>query len=520
MRFYFRYLSIFLICTQYLFALSVPIGVNLEEVNDYARNFMFVDLVKSSRGFGSPEKPWNGQVKTDATGWPIEDFGIVVFTGQEKKAGKYLASFLGKADVKLVSSSGSILEKKYDPKANLTSFTIELSSYSNQLMISFTNTNGGIKELKIFQPGYPLNSKDVFNQKYLELLRPFQVIRLMDLLKTNNNLVSKWGERAQKNSVFQSTDKGVAWEYIIDLANQTKKDIWVNIPYLADDDYVTRLANLLKGNLRNEAVIYIELSNEIWNKLFKSNQQNKKSALSRRKNSNTEASNEILQKEEWQEVVIRLHEIHAIFEVVFGKDSQFSRIRPVLASQIAYPEILKEQLAYMKATYGEPKKQIYAIAGAPYFHLGKQAKKLPIISWEDMIFLLKKSIQSHVEQKFSAIENWDEKSSTVNYATLAKYYGLRFLAYEGGPDTAGANEFQTKKRLHGDKQMGILINQYLSKWYACGGDLFMYYKLSGAQSVHGSWGMYESIYEPSEKSKAVLEIAGTDWNNFKKMPCK
>lgn len=80
---------------------------------------------------------------------------------------------------------------------------------------------------------------------------------------------------------------GWPWEYIILLANEVNKDIWINIPVSASgslpypqpnceqdtSSYIYQLAMLLKsGNeftsnkgLNNNLRIYIEHSNEVWN---------------------------------------------------------------------------------------------------------------------------------------------------------------------------------------------------------------------------------------------------------------
>lgn len=43
---------------------------------------------------------------------------------------------------------------------------------------------------------------------------------------------------------------------------------WISIPHLADDDYITELANLLKDNLRPDIKVLIEYSNEVWGTLY------------------------------------------------------------------------------------------------------------------------------------------------------------------------------------------------------------------------------------------------------------
>jgi hypothetical protein len=80
----------------------------------------------------------------------------------------------------------------------------------------------------------------------------------------------------------------MAYEDIIALANETGVDVWINVPALASDDYVCRLARLFRygeqgdtsntacdpsapagtattSPINNTSKIYVEYSNEIWN---------------------------------------------------------------------------------------------------------------------------------------------------------------------------------------------------------------------------------------------------------------
>ena len=44
--------------------------------------------------------------------------------------------------------------------------------------------------------------------------------------------------------------------------------MWINIPGHADDDYIIRLAKLLKATLDPTLFIYFEYANEVWNWQF------------------------------------------------------------------------------------------------------------------------------------------------------------------------------------------------------------------------------------------------------------
>ena len=105
----------------------------------------------------------------------------------------------------------------------------------------------------------------------------------MDFVQTNNNPVVNWSDRTQPTDATQTkvavpgdlqASKGIAWEYAIDLANAVHKDVWVNIPIGATDDYVRNLAAMLRDRLAPDLNIYVEYSNEVWNTAFSQYQTN------------------------------------------------------------------------------------------------------------------------------------------------------------------------------------------------------------------------------------------------------
>src|SRR5205823_7580756 len=62
-----------------------------------------------------------------------------------------------------------------------------------------------------------------------------------------------------------SFQNGIAPEYMIELCNELNADMWVNIPYLAQDDFTVNFAKMVRDNLRPGLKVYVEWSNEVWN---------------------------------------------------------------------------------------------------------------------------------------------------------------------------------------------------------------------------------------------------------------
>src|SRR6188472_3693602 len=53
------------------------LGVNLEALRDYDRQFMFIDAMKTSRKFGSATKPFDQSATLGPDGWPTGDAGTL-----------------------------------------------------------------------------------------------------------------------------------------------------------------------------------------------------------------------------------------------------------------------------------------------------------------------------------------------------------------------------------------------------------------------------------------------------------
>ncbi len=70
----------------------------------------------------------------------------------------------------------------------------------------------------------------------------------MDWTNTNGQTDVEWVNRT-KTSYRTYTSNGVAWEEVIRLANTLAKNVWINIPHLASDDYIQQLAQLFYNNL-------------------------------------------------------------------------------------------------------------------------------------------------------------------------------------------------------------------------------------------------------------------------------
>jgi len=135
-----------------------------------------------------------------------------------------------------------------------------------------------VRNIHVLFPGMAHNysDDDPFHPDFENRLKtsPYTIVRMMDWANVNYSMESSWNERTRKGSAIQVMgfgDKyrhGVAWEYQIDICNKTGKDLWLNFPAYADDDYLDQLAALVYEKLDPSLNVYLEYANETWNGMF------------------------------------------------------------------------------------------------------------------------------------------------------------------------------------------------------------------------------------------------------------
>ena len=184
--------SLFLFCVMFHVFTGCPaaraegwLGVNLDGLADYSSTETFNDAMKSSRRWGRPREPWKHEVKTDELGWPVEDAGVIVFADRapEEIEGRYLLAFDGQATVEPLLGCATVSDITTDA-AGRNHAIITVLKGKNMLMIGFTQTNGGVRNVTLVRETRA--DKGTFTPELIAVLQPFQVIRFMDFENTNS----------------------------------------------------------------------------------------------------------------------------------------------------------------------------------------------------------------------------------------------------------------------------------------------------------------------------------------------
>jgi hypothetical protein len=513
------------------------IGAGISDGLEGSRLKMFVDVAKGHR----PMRQLGTEdlAPVDENGWPTTDASTVLFdirpvpawappiddpdAFQPDWSGVYKMSFHGQADLQGYDASTIHLENLiYDPDTNTTRLDLVVDPGTGLLYMEFANTRRnpdsdlgtGITDLRLLRPGYAEDTEQVFTEQFLAALQPFRVIRFMGFLMTNStnpeysaekNKVEWADRRLPTDATQQQTPAraaGVAWEYAIDICNLTGKDMWLNIPIAASDDYILQLALLLQQNLNPDSRIYIEISNEVWNPLFTQYRYNREAAADEVLNQGEPYLNHPTvtganPENTWalRRQLRRLYDTIQIFAGVFGSDQINNRIRGVYAWWTINPTQYYGALAWFQMNLGEPKDYIWAIAKTNYYNDEKARAD---------------------EDPASVVEVMRNDSDAGRYYTrrlnlLAADFGLKLVAYEAGPDNGGGSTDNIGNRIRANRipEMGDLLRyDFIDSWFNLGGDLYMYLEVAGAYSRWGCWGQTEDVSDlNSVKMRAIWDLA-------------
>lgn len=105
----------------------------------------------------------------------------------------------------------------------------------------------------------------------------FFMYRFMDMTMTNVSTIQNWSDRRKPTDCFMTGTKngikvGISYETAIAMCNEQGKDMWINVPAQANEDFVKKLARLIDGQdpdgtgctgLNPNLRCYVEFGNEM-----------------------------------------------------------------------------------------------------------------------------------------------------------------------------------------------------------------------------------------------------------------
>lgn len=217
-------------------------------------------------------------------------------------SGQMVLTWKGDADVRIANASSQVSGTASGNVLN--GRRVYIINAPPRVQIYSINASNPVTEIRAWLPD-PTNPQNASleNQLFHPTLlariadKNWSYIRFMDWNPTNASPQQDWVDRRKPTDAFQngilnrrapangftgnrSTD--VALEYMIMLCNATGKDMWINVPHLATDDYIRKMAqtiaygsngvnpytsaqsNPVYPPLNSGRKVYVEFSNEIW----------------------------------------------------------------------------------------------------------------------------------------------------------------------------------------------------------------------------------------------------------------
>ena len=570
-------------------------GTNLNWCVDWDPEKLPADLMWSARpwavgdGNGTNVGNWT---QIDSRGWPIVPVGTTfgaIFEGNPWP-GVFKLSFKnrqGTSGDTVSSYSGNITltNRRHDAATNVTTYDVTVPSYQSGqfIWLRWAGSTGGVTDVHLMRPlkdgsgwhavGTPLSDH------IIDRLAQFSAIRTMHTGGGTSGKAagtdSAWSGRTKPWSSQQRTGDagrvgGVAIENLVAMANHAGKDLWINVPFNATDDYIEKMAQTIRYGsdgvtpytspqaspvfppLASHLAVYVEHGNEIWN-----------GGPGYWANENHSASNAEIAAGDpnhysyvqsssgtwgfsWRRVGWLAVRHSLIFRRVFGDAAMMTRVRPVVATQHGRYATTDEPLNYIRDVwgptsswtaiggFGNPRQPVsyyvYALATAPYTPDDNGA--LDVTSADSILSSVIGRMNSASAGSVVVAMTWN--------ANTARAHGIRYVAYEGGdnllpelmPGGATAANLQRAKEASYDPTLGArmganvdpatglpladqsrhVYGKLFAEWAAAGGGLFMHFTLGEAASAGSMFG----LCPPSAQSTSDCRVeAGPKWEAVK-----
>lgn len=455
------------------------IGINLSSTNYYSSEFVFTDIFKQSQpwqeNWESPEAEKQGLI-LDEKGWvqalasdQIAQTLLYRVQGHYP-SGEYVCVYSGQGEIELDFDAQVV----HSEPGRIVFQVTHPSPDGIALRLKETDIIDPLQDIAIYPPGFVPNTAGTFHPRFVQHWQDFQILRFMDWMQTNNSGSVDWEDRPLPEAQTQGGPQGVALEYMIELANTLHADPWFCMPHKASEDYIRRFASMVRDRLDPELQVYVEYSNEVWNSRFE------QAEYCRNLGSGLGLSEDPFQAQ-LMYYAQRAVEVFQVWEEVFGGTERLVR---VLSSQFANPwvsrQVLSSEQAYAHAD---------ALAVAPYFgqSLGSPERA-------------ETTALTPVDAILEACEQEIVESGEIiaEHSAIAKKYGLRLVAYEGGQHLVGYLGAENNEQLtelfiaaNRDERMQDLYDLHLGTWYEHGGQEYCAFASMGLYNKWGSWGLLE-----------------------------
>ncbi|MFM2328114.1 MAG: hypothetical protein RLZZ494_217 [Pseudomonadota bacterium] len=495
------------------------LGIGINQLSYFDGAQAMADVVRESQFRGTD---WSETPSVDAHGNPTQDF-ILIFSSDRFAAGTYTLVFQGWANVGVSGAAENggagpyITNKRYNKITNTTTADVVVpNTLTGNCWFNFGHTRrtsastraDGLSDLHLWRPGYATDGSVLFTQEFVKAMKKFHVIRGMDFVSANSNASVNWSDRTDMNFQGYVGSKGQPWELLVQLANATDRDLWINVPVQANDAYIRNLARLIRygsdgvtpysrtqtnpvyAPLKAGLRVYVEYGNELWNSGagfygfgWSLNLATKYMADTTHPIAYDGAlTDTYLAHRRW--IAYRSASIGLIFRQVFGDAAMMGTVRPVLASQVGNANVyLSEGLKWAEGFYGQ-------VRTSPANSVARQVNQLwwgaGGAAYYDSTTAPTDTSAATMRAYFAGLPSAEFASNTAIDATWSRGYGLKSVAYEGGPGPGGSSSgsatgsVELAATYNADSRMWARMKAAHQIYTANGGELLNYYVYSGS----------------------------------------
>ncbi len=232
----------------------------------------FVDVIRSSRGFGLPEE-WgeNLTMARDANGWPTVASRLVVTAAYDRPGTEW---------------PQGTWKGRYRGPGNFTSNAVANGRIENVLRVGDTVTfdwivsgtpflalawDGAVRDVKLVRPSASLDNHPLLHADALNYYKRFHTLRFLDFMEqswTEALGEATWAQRQPAAKYHGRRSWETMAEFFKACYNAPKskvRGIWWNVPYRFAESDCLQMGQRLKALLPAQALKFPEFSNELWN---------------------------------------------------------------------------------------------------------------------------------------------------------------------------------------------------------------------------------------------------------------
>jgi hypothetical protein len=472
-----------------------------------------------------------GQLKLDEKGW-LTDLPVIdgeptsvyanVFYGNRYPATTFIMEWSGEGSIEVgqdytVIGPNKILfdfvpdyvDDQGQPKQD--GVTVILNSTDPN------NTGNHIRDIKMYrvEDADLIAAGERFDPDWLDRVDDFRVLRTHDWQSTNFPTTVDWARNVETadQANWGLAGRGMPYELLVEMANETRSDLWINIPHTASDQYMREAAAYVKANLDPDLKLMVEFSNEYWTTIFDQYAYFQDGGAREFGNADFAAG---------QFYGTRAASMADIFAAEFGADS--NQLRPTLTVDSAMfntgeAEVMLTAPASVALGGDQPVSHDFDVLATD----GYLSWWAPDPSTADML----RDWMTDADGGFGRARdflidqlNTELLPSWQKGRALADKYGLDFMVYEGGAlllnQVENADPVLTDFaiRFSQSVEMKQVYEAELAAWATVGTGPFAWYSDTGRPGPWGDYGMWKGpdyVGEPRADAVTTANANTAPW---------